>query len=92
LAQPSPPCLVRRVACRRVRRAPRQPYLAAHGSARLLGQPRGPRGHPGLLIGIGQEELLPGLFKEVVVPAGVRAEIALSIDKDPNATRLLQLQ
>jgi hypothetical protein len=44
------------------------------------------------LIGIGQEELLPGLFKEVVVPAGVRAEIALSIDKDPNATRLLQLQ
>jgi predicted nucleic acid-binding protein len=40
------------------------------------------------LMGIGQEQLLLGLFKEVVVPAGVMGEIALGIDKDPNATRL----
>jgi len=44
------------------------------------------------LMGIGQEGLLPGLFKEVIVPAGVMGEIALGIDKDPNATRLPQLQ
>jgi predicted nucleic acid-binding protein len=44
------------------------------------------------LIGTGQKELLPGPFKEVVVPAGVMAEIALGMDKDPNATRLPQLQ
>jgi predicted nucleic acid-binding protein len=43
---------------------------------------------PIALMGIGQEQLLLGLFKEVVVPAGVMGEIALGIDKDPNATRL----